>query len=128
MTAEQWAALSAALKRTAADIKANKPLPPPSAASGSLTDIAKTIEADLPFVAQFLTDNQGIATGIADLLAALAADGVPHAGDLRRAILQTPNLLSEAEKWLPIIVGALSAFAPAATGITGDRVNPWPGR
>ena len=127
MTSEQWAALAASLKRIAEDIKTNAPLPeaPPL---GPLSEIAKAIEADLPVAASFLADHQGELTGVADLLAALAADGVPYVADLRLAILHAPGLLAMAEQYLPMIVGALSIFAPAATGIVGDRTNPWPER
>ena len=121
MTQQQWDALAASLKRAAEDIKANAPLPAPPPSTGSIVDLAKAIQADLPIVSAFLADHQGAATGIADLLAALDADGVPHAGELRLAILHAPGILAQAEHWLPIIIGALSAFGPAPVWN-----NPWP--
>ena len=88
------------------------------------------LEAILPTWQAAWKAHQGVATGAADLLQHLADNGVPYAAAIRQAILSTPGAIAEAEKWLPTVAWALNAFAPAATGISGDApaVGPRIGR
>ena len=124
MTQQQLDALAASLKRIAADIITNAPLPAPTYA-GSLSTLAKTVASELPSVSAFLAAHEGVATGLADFLAALAVDGVPYAAEFRTALLETPKLLADAEAWLPTIIWTMWDVSPAPTGVTGDRANPW---
>ena len=120
MTQEQLDALAASLKRVAIDIATNK-APPDPPAMGSLQDLGKAVAAHLPAAATFLAGHQGVVTGIADFLAALAVDGVPYAAEMRAALLESPKLLADAEQWLPSILWTLAAFGPAPAWS-----NPWP--
>ena len=114
-----WGAIIVVAQKVADDIRLNR-APPAPGASQSPDALIAELEAILPTWQAAWKAHQGVATGAADLLQHLADNGVPYAGTIRQAILSTPGAIAEAEKWLPTVAWALNAFAPAATGVSGD--------
>ena len=119
MKLPDWGSIINTLRKMAEDIKSNTPPPPPSA-SADLAEVLDHINANLPAVITVLRTHQGVLTAADDLLAVLAKAGIPYAGDLDAAVLAAPGALTDAQKWLPTILWALTTFAPAPTGIQGD--------
>lgn len=119
MKIPDWGSLLRAIQKALDDIKANAP-PPPPAASADLADVLDQINAHLPAVITALRAHQGVLAGADDLLSVLAGAGVTWAADLDAAVLAAPGALTDAQKWLPTILWALTTFAAAPTGIQGD--------
>jgi hypothetical protein len=113
-----WRAIMRALPQIIEDVRDNEAPPPPVASLG-LADTLEHVSAVLPSIILTLRSHQGVVTGAADLLSAMADAGVPHAAAIRDAVLATPGALDAAEAWLPRVMWAASTFAPAATGIPG---------
>lgn len=111
-----WGQLLNAARKMADDIKANKP-PPPPAASADLADVLDRINASLPAVITALRAHQGVLTAADDLLQVLSHAGVTWAATADAAVLAAPGALSDAQKWLPTILWALTAIAPASPGL-----------
>lgn len=101
------------------DIHNNRgpPVEPPD--PNGLANFLSRLNAALPSAILFLQSHRGWEAGLADLLAAMEEYGVPHAGDIREAILAIPGLADAGEKYLPTILWGMKEFAPAPTGITG---------
>ena len=114
-----WGALSLAVVKAEADIKANRAPPAPGASPDAATLVSE-LATILPQWQAAWKTHAGYVTGLADILAALDADGVPYAGIIRQALLSAPGAMDEAEKFLPTVEWALTMFQPAATGISGD--------
>ena len=114
-----WGALFLAVVKAEADIKANRAPPAPGASPDAATLVSE-LATILPQWQAAWKTHAGYVTGLADILAALDADGVPYAGIVRQALLSAPGAMDEAEKFLPTVEWALTMFQPAATGISGD--------
>lgn len=128
---EFWAALLTGLKALAADVSANRAPPAATFDPGALAAGLERLNASLPAIAATLREHQGVITGVADLLAALSRAGVPHAADIEAAVLAAPDLLQEAEKWLPWILPFVSGGGPFAAAPRGGppvtEGDPWRG-
>lgn len=122
MTAADWGAI---LAKIADDIRNNR-APPAPLNTGSLADTLAKINAALPAAIATLRAHQGVVTGFADLLAVLSKSGVPYAGDIEAAVLSVPELLDDGERWLPRIIGVLTAFDAAPAWQPGPA--PYRGR
>ena len=115
--ADTWAAILAGLKQAATDVAANRAPPVATPNPHALADALERLHANLPAVIATLRAHQGVVTGAADILAALAKAGVPHAADIEAALLAAPDALAMVEKWLPFILpflGGGAAFTPAS--------------
>ena len=120
MTNTNWGALFVFAQKVADEVRLNAAPPAPDASSDPV-DMLTHLQAVIPAWQAAWVAHQGVATGLADLLERLADSGVPYAATIRNALLSTPGALAEAEKWLPTIIWALTAFKPAAPGIQGDN-------
>ena len=119
MKIPDWGAILDTLRKMADDIKSNAP-PPPPAASADIADVLDHINAVLPSIVTALRAHQGVLTAADDLLAVLTKAGVTWASAADSAVLAAPGALADAQKWLPTVMWALTAFQPAAMGIQGD--------
>ena len=115
-----WGALVATFRQMAVHLKSNSP-PPPPAESADLADALDHIATNLPAVITALRAHQGVLTATDDLLRLLAGAGVSWASTADAAVLAAPGALTDAQKWLPTILWALTAFQPAAPGVQGDN-------
>lgn len=111
----------AALTKAAADLKANRPLPPRTPMTGAdAAAMLKVVQAKLPPIIAWLDAHPGVITAGGDILDVLAARGFSLAKLLEEILEAGPSSLQTAEDVIPWIVPMLTMFAPAATGIVGD--------
>lgn len=113
-----WGAVLAAVRQAVDDVRENRAPPAAVPNPHGLADALERLNANLPAVITTLRTHQGEITGAADILAALAKAGVPHAADIEAALLAAPGALAAAEKWLPVILPFVTGgiFAPAPRG------------
>ena len=115
MSSINWGALLVFAQKVADDIKQSRPPPAPDQ-SDSAESVVEDVIAAVPKWQAAWTKYAGAETAIADILAALAADGVPYAATVRNALLSTPEALAEIKKWGPYIfwfIGPASSSADA---------------
>ena len=95
------------------DARANKPRPasPPMTGAERSALIAKA-EVLLPHVKAWLAAHPGDLTAIDDLLDALTAAGLTWASALKAGVDAAPDLIAEANEWLPALKFLLGEFAP----------------
>lgn len=106
-----WPVLLAAGRQALIDIRANKPLPPPTAVGMDVAAMLATVEADLPVLVAMIAAHPGVLRALDDILAPLEASE-PWAKDARAILAALPGSLASAEAWLPTIRGMLTAFSP----------------
>lgn len=111
----------AALTKAAADLKANRPLPPRAPMTrADAAAMLKVIQAKLPPIIAWLGAHPGVITAFGDILDVLAAHGFSLAKLIEEILEAGPSSLQTAKDVIPWILPMLTMFAPAATGITGD--------
>lgn len=122
-----YPALIATVVKAIADVRANKPLALPTPVTGA--DVAAAlaaVQADIPILIAKIKAYPGVLTGLDDMLEALGGMGQQWAIDLKAALDALPGGLAEAQTWIPMIAGILTAFAPAPAsspigGVEQDR-------
>lgn len=118
-----WSVIAAALRRAAADIKANRAPPPQPPMTGD--QVAATLEAiqgRLPGLIAATRAHQGIITGSEDILTAAQRAGFTWAGTAAEIVASLPNAEIEAEEWIPRVLMLMSEFSAAPQ--TGTLARP----
>ncbi len=109
----------ATIGKALADIKANKPLPPPPS-SGDLLQGAQALQRILPPIIAYLDAHPGEIHAADDVLEALSNE-FTGALELKQLIDASPGALKSILNLLPELAFVLQEFQPVGTGIVGDR-------
>lgn len=120
MKAINWGPIFQAVAKAFTDFRANTPPAPATPISGqAAADALRSLQAQLPDIIAALDAHPGLITAADDILEALDAQGVTWASEVEAGVNAAPAGLATADKWLPDLIWALTAFQPAATGIPG---------
>lgn len=115
-----WGAFFRSIQKAVGDWQANTPPAPATPISGpNAADALRSLQAQLPDIIAALDAHLGLITAADDILEALDAQGVTWASEVEAGVNAAPAGLATADKWLPDLIWALTAFQPAATGIPG---------
>lgn len=114
MTWDDVQNLFRAVAKAIADATANKPrAPSPMLTGGDAAAALRQLQAELPAIIAYVDAHPGLLTGADDMAEALKAAGYVWAGPVENIIDATPGALATVSGWLPDVLFALGAFAPA---------------
>lgn len=120
-----WPALLIALRTAEQQFVANAPLEAdPAPEGGSIGDTLAAVQPAVAKVNALIVSRPGAITAGRTMLAEFSRQGQSWAAELDAILATVPGAVATADKDLPVAIGMLKEFAPAATGIQGDHNDP----